>query len=79
MFKPSPDPARSTHAVVVRLRSVARKLGNFGHGLDAHDTLDSEIGLVRERSCEVIRAELVRGDERVRDQEAGPLVKQVEL
>ena len=42
-------------------------------------TLDSKVRLVRERTREVVRADLVGRDKRVGDQELCPLVEQVEL
>ena len=70
---------KETHAIVVALRSLTDERGNLGHGLDAYYTLDSEVSLVRQATCEVVRANLVSGNQRLRNQELGPLVQKVEL
>ena len=57
----------------------SKQCTDLGHGLDADDALDREVGLVRETAREVVRAQLVRGHERVRDQELRPLVEELEL
>ena len=67
------------YAIVVCLGGVAQETSNLGHSLDANNALNSEIGLVRKRARKVVRAELCRGDERVRDQEPSPLIKQSKL
>ena len=73
------DEVTSTHTVVVRPGSVTDKGCDLSHGLDADDTLDGKVGLVRKRAREVVRAQLQFGNERVFDQELRPLVEQVEL
>ena len=71
--------ARRTHAIVRALRTVADEARHLGHGLDTNDALDREVGLVCEGTCEVVRADLIRRDERVRDKVLRPLVEQVVL
>lgn len=62
------------YAVIRATRGVADQRSDLCHGLDTDDALDREVRLVRQAAREVIRADLVRGDERVRDQELRPLV-----
>ena len=69
----------STHTVVRRFLAVSSEARDLGHRLDADNTLDGQVGLVRECASEVVRAELVRRDEGVRNQVLSPLVEQVEL
>ena len=57
------DEVTSTHTVVVRPGSVTNKGCNLSHGLDADDTLDSKVGLVRKGTRKVVGAELLGGDE----------------
>ncbi len=68
-----------THAVVVGPSGITNERRNLRHGLNADDTFDSEVGLVREGAREVVRAELFGGDEGVLDQELRPLVEEAEL
>ena len=68
-----------THTVVRRSRVVAHKQRDLRHRLDADDALDCEVRLIGQAAREVVRAELVRGDERVRDEELRPLVEELEL
>ena len=70
---------KEAYAVVRGPRVIANKFRNLGHGLDSDDALDSKVCLVREGPCEVIRAELIGGYQRVRDEKLGPLVEQAEL
>ena len=69
----------STYAVVRSPCLVPVELRDLRHGLDADDALDREVRLVRETTREVIRAELVRRYQGIRDQELRPLVEQTEL
>ena len=55
------------------------QLRNLSHGLDPDDALDGEVRLISERARKVVCAELIRRDQRVRDQELSPPVQQVEL
>ena len=68
-----------TYTVVLRLSGIAQETSDLGHSFDTHDALNGEVGLVRERARKVVRAQLLRGDEGVRDQEPGPLIKQAKL
>lgn len=70
---------RVTYAVVRAACRVSDERGNLSHRLDTDDAFDCQVRLVGEAACEVICADLVRGDERVRDEELRPLVQQVEL
>lgn len=63
------------YAVVGALVSLADQRCYFRHGLDAYDTLDGEVGLVRQAASKVVRADLARRNERFRDQELRPLVQ----
>ena len=69
----------STHTVVRRFLAVSSEARDLGHRLDADNTLDGQVGLVRECASEVVRAELIRRDEGIRNQILGPLIEQVEL
>ena len=55
------------YAIVVCLGGIAQETSDLGHSLDANNALNGKVGLVRKRARKVIRAELFRGDERVRD------------
>ena len=66
---------RATHAVVRGLRVVPVELRDLRHGPDADDALDREVRLVHQGAREPVRAELLRGLQRLRDQETCPLVK----
>ena len=57
------DEVTSTHAVVVRPGSVTDKGCDLSHGLDADDTLDGKVGLVRKGTRKIVGAELLGGDE----------------
>lgn len=64
-----------TYTVVRAPGGVPDERRDLRHGLDADDALDGEVRLVREAAREVVRADLVGRDERVRDQELRPLVE----
>ncbi len=70
---------RVTYAVVRGLRIVPVELRDLRHGLYTDDALDREVRLVRKTAREAVRTELLRGLQRVSDQEVCPLVEQVEL
>ena len=69
----------STHTVVRRFLAVSSEARDLGHRLDADNTLDGQVGLVRECASEVVRAELVRRDERICNEELRPLIKEITL
>ena len=73
------DEVTSTHTVVVRPGSVTDKGCDLSHGLDADDTLDGKVRLVLELASKIVCRELLLRDERVRNQEARPLVEEVVL
>ena len=70
---------RTTYAIVRRLRVVPIELRDLRHGLDADNTLNREVRLVRKRASEAVRAELLRRLQRVRDEEMRPLIEEVVL
>jgi hypothetical protein len=47
--------------------------------LDADDSFDGQIGLVRESPSEIICADLVRGNKSFCDKVSGPLVEKIRL
>lgn len=63
------------YAVIGAFCRVAQSRGNLGHSLDADDPLDGEIGLVGQGAGKVICADLISRNERIGDQELGPLVQ----
>jgi hypothetical protein len=69
----------NTYAIVGADLALARQRCDLGHRFDANDTLDGEVRLVRQASREVIRADLVCGNERVSDKELSPLVEEIVL
>ena len=64
-----------SYSVVVALSRVTQQRGDFSHSPNSNDTFDSQVSLIRERPCKVIRANLISWNECVRDQELGPLVE----
>ena len=70
---------RATYAVVRGPRLDAVELRDLRHRLDADDALDRKVRLVRETTCEVVGAELIRGYQRVCNQELRPLIEEAEL
>ena len=69
----------SAYAVVRSPCLVPVELRDLRHGLNADDALDREVRLVRQTTRKVVRAELVRRYQGVRDQELRPLVEGIDL
>lgn len=46
-------PLRNTR-IITRHALIPQDAPDLGHGADADDPLDGEVGLVRERACEVV-------------------------
>jgi hypothetical protein len=65
-----------THAVVRAFSGIAQERLDLGHGANPDDTLDRKVGLVSQGTRKVIRADLIRRDETVRNEELGPLVEE---
>lgn len=65
-----------TYRVIGTLSCISYKRSYLGHRFDSNDTLDSKVGLIGQMSSEIIGAKLISRDERIRDQELGPLVKE---
>ena len=72
--KPLVRRVASTHTIVRRSRIITGQERDLRHRLDTDNALDREVGLVREAAREVVRADLVPRDQRVRDQVLRPLV-----
>ncbi len=67
------------YTVVVAFGGIPENQGNFCHSLDSNDAFDSEIGLIGQRSREIISADLVSRNKRVGDEELRPLIQEVRL
>lgn len=58
---------KSTYAVIRALGGLSERTPDVRHRFDSYDTLDGEICLVGQRSGKIIRADLIRRDQCVRD------------
>ena len=70
---------RISDAVVRCPRVVSHNGRDLRHGLDTDDALEGKVGLVRERTREGVRTELVRRLECVGDEVLGPLIEETVL